>query len=752
MPIVLTLFVGLGIHLSLEPLYTPTALLTPSDLFHFPQLIAHKAIISGDFQGNTQEAIQEALASSVDGIEVDVRHSQDHVLYLYHGETLQESTNGQGKPEERTWDELSKLSYQGENPSPLVKLDDFLAVVGTQKFIFLDVKADGIIHNKALAKNVAQLIEKHHLQHTVFVESFNPFFLTAMRSASRDIMVMYDFTENIQASGKEVQSQFDKIPWILRQSWVQKQIRRIVRPDVLGPRYNSDPKILKGLIKKGYPLIIWTVDDPAVARGLYQMGIRGIQTNKPLDLLNVLPEETKVVSDAGGTKERVHEVIHIKTQEDIVKAIEKARLEKRNITIAGRRHSMGGQTLLTDSIHLDMLGFDRVIYNPQTKTLTAQAGATWKKIQVILDQNGRSIRVMQSDNIFTVGGSVSVNVHGWQVGDPPIGSTIHAMTVITADGKVRRIAPDEEQALFRAVIGGYGMYGVIVDVELKTTENTNLIFQSQFMKPKDLAHRFEEHVTNNPRAELAYARLSVDQSSLFEEAGLFWYERTQNSGVLHPIKPENLIAVKRAIFRVSQYSNVGKKVRWSAEKLYADKLRRSGPLSRNNAMNTDIHILWPLYGRSKDVLQEYFVPKQHLSLFIEAFKKCLEKHRVNILNVTVREVRRDTLSALPYASQNVFGLVCLFSQKQTKEDEERMEKFTQDAIDVVIALEGTFYLPYRLHYKKEQLLGAYPHLAEWIQLKKTWDPEGVFNSKFFQHLEAEVNGSVGQSILSIGEK
>ena len=52
--------------------YTPTAISVKSNMFNFPEVIAHKSIVSGILQGNSLGASQEALTSSVDGIEVDV--------------------------------------------------------------------------------------------------------------------------------------------------------------------------------------------------------------------------------------------------------------------------------------------------------------------------------------------------------------------------------------------------------------------------------------------------------------------------------------------------------------------------------------------------------------------------------------------------------------------------------------------------------------------------------------------------------
>jgi glycerophosphoryl diester phosphodiesterase len=202
------LFASGLIHLSIEPLYTPTAIPVGTTMFHFPAIIAHKAIVSGNFPGNSFESVQDALNSSVDGIEVDVRTSRDGVLFLYHGNQLEEYTNGSGIPEHHDWSELSKLVFKGTEQSHLMTLDAFFSIVGTQKVIFLDIKSNDIF-DKILVKNVIHIIQKHHLQENVFVESFNPIFLSLMRLASREIMIMYDFVDQSNAIGEESQSQFN---------------------------------------------------------------------------------------------------------------------------------------------------------------------------------------------------------------------------------------------------------------------------------------------------------------------------------------------------------------------------------------------------------------------------------------------------------------------------------------------------------------------------------------------------------------
>lgn len=734
-PILYSLLIILSVlgiqYLTIEPFYTPTALNTPNEKFLLPKFIAHKSIVSDQAIGNSKEAILEALKTPIEGIELDVRLSKDKIPFIYHADNLDVS-HGSGRPEEKNWSELQAIT---------LSLDEVFEIVGNEKYLFLDIKEKGILNND-FADKIIELIEKHQISDTVIVESLNPIFLIYMRLSARDIMIMYDFVTDATAIGEEVQSQFDSIPWLLKQNFIQKQFRRILRPDILGPRWNVDGLYLKRLIAHGYPVIVWTVDDTNVAVKLFSLGITGLQSNKAIQIMdNFNVELPKNIMDAGGTQSYPEKVIYVTKIEDIQKALKRAQENNQKISIAGKRHSMGGQSLLSAGIQLNMLGFNKVQYNLETQRVTAEAGATWKKIQKTLDKHQRAVKIMQSDNIFTVGGSISVNIHGWQVAMPPLSSTINSLKVMTANGLIKTVSLNNEPELFRAIIGGYGQFSVILEAELETTENTLLKSHHKVFPSEQFENKFEQLLSDNPNVELAYGRFSVDQNNLLTEAMLNWYERVNSdTSISLSLQPEKYIAIKRAIFRASEYFDTGKRVRWTAEKRLANELENS-VFSRNTIMNTDIHVLWPIKKGNIDILQEYFIPKGKLNLFLDKLRIYLKTHPVNLLNATIRDVRKDTISALPYANHNSFAIVLLFSQPNDGIGEYNMKEFTAAFIKEVLALNGNFYLPYRPHYTYEELIQAYPTLSNWFALKKQYDPKMLFNSEFIDFIQALRNKS-----------
>src|SRR5438309_11176081 len=75
---------------------------------------------------------------------------------------------------------------------------------------------------------------------------------------------------------------------------------------------------------------------------------------------------------------------------------------------------------------------------------------------------------------FTLGGSLSSNVHGRGLRMKPLISNIESFTLITADGKSIRCSREENSELFRLAIGGYGRLGLIDTVTIRLVPREKL--------------------------------------------------------------------------------------------------------------------------------------------------------------------------------------------------------------------------------------------------------------------------------------
>ena len=158
-------------------------------------------------------------------------------------------------------------------------------------------------------------------------------------------------------------------------------------------------------------------------------------------------------------------------ERQLTELLARAKDERLKVSIAGARHSMGGHSIAPGGIVIDMRPFRGLELDQTTGILTAGSGAIWHDVLAYLDPLGRSVQVMQSNDSFTVGGSISVNCHGWQCGRPPIASTVESFRLMQADGSIVVCSRDENSELFSLVLGGYGLFGIILDARLKVTNN-----------------------------------------------------------------------------------------------------------------------------------------------------------------------------------------------------------------------------------------------------------------------------------------
>ena len=421
----------------------------------------------------------------------------------------------------------------------------------------------------------------------------------------------------------------------------------------------------------------------------------------------------------------------VQAEVELLKLVERARKEKLPIAIAGARHSMGGHTISPGGIVIDMLPFRQMTLNESAGILHVGAGARWTEIVPYLDARGWSVAVMQSNASFSVGGSVSVSCHGWQHNHAPIASTVESFRLLTADATIVRCSRTENHELFSLTLGGYGLFGVILDLDLRVVPNERYRVERYLIPADEYVAAFERRVNREPGAGMVFGRLSVVPDAFLEEVILTVFRQAPSvDGRLPNLTDPNLVSLKRAIFRGSAASEYGKGLRWKAER-NLQQLLESEHFSRNQLLNEGVEIFANRSAQTTDILHEYFVPPNQFNAFVRRMREIIPRHGGDLLNVTIRNVRPDDDTFLRYADQEMFALVLLFVQARSSEGESQMAATTRDLIDAALDCGGRYYLPYRLHATAEQFNRAYPQAKEFFALKRRYDPEELFQNEFY---------------------
>lgn len=437
---------------------------------------------------------------------------------------------------------------------------------------------------------------------------------------------------------------------------------------------------------------------------------------------------------------KVKKVVAGEGERQLVELVKEAGDKKLTVSIAGQRHSQGGHTYYEDGIVVDMTAYNKVLsVDPVRKLITVQAGATWADVQEAVNGYGLAVKTMQSQNIFTVGGSISINAHGRDIRHGSLINSVESFRLLTADGEIREVSRSVQPELFRLALGGFGLFGIIVDVTLSLTDDEMYTIATDAMTVQDYSDYFRNGVLARDDVRMHIARISVAPDTFLEEMYAINYVSDPDT----PLAGHNRLKMKeqwvvpaKALFNLNRSFDWGKNLLWDWQTRYF-KGQAGNKISRNNVMRSESAFMEYREAGSSDLLQEYFIPVDRFASFIEAIKPIVQEERLNLLNITVRYVNEDQEAVLSYAREDMFALVCLFNVSLSESGQEKMQRAIGKIIDETLRLGGTYYLPYAPFPTVEQFRAAYPAYRTFFEGKRQADPTGLFVNYFYAKYKGE---------------
>jgi glycerophosphoryl diester phosphodiesterase len=245
-----------------------------------PLIFAHRGC-SSLAPENTMAAFRKARELGAPGLELDIHVCASGELVVAHDDTFKrtapQGNNGNGKDiETLTYAEIRRIDvgaffgapFGGEHP-PL--LEEVLEEFCPGMYIDIELKSRKVRNDPLPALAAATLMRfGGSVESSVVISSFNPFCLGAFKKRCPQFP-----TAVIWSADSEV-------PLILR--WGLG--RFIARSDYAKPtRLQVTPRsYIRMAIRESRPIIPWTIDDPALARRMLDLGCQGIITNRPQDM------------------------------------------------------------------------------------------------------------------------------------------------------------------------------------------------------------------------------------------------------------------------------------------------------------------------------------------------------------------------------------------------------------------------------------------------------------------------------------
>lgn len=405
-------------------------------------------------------------------------------------------------------------------------------------------------------------------------------------------------------------------------------------------------------------------------------------------------------------------------------------LAQHPISIAGGRFSQGGQIACPQGIVVDITDLNKVIsLNVAAQEITVEAGITWAAIQKSLAPHNLSVKVMQSYNDFTVGGSLSVNVHGRDIHHGPLIDTVKSIEILLADSSIQTASRTQNPDIFAAAIGGYGALGIITKVTLSLTPNIKIQRTIKQMPIEEYPKYFLETIKNDPKAVLHNADLYP--TDFKKVSSITWYQTdaalTNSQPLQTPQKfyPGQLLA-EQALRRVASLHKLRPSTDVKVKQVPA-------VVWRNYEMSSTVKTLEPLVRfPTTSVLQEYFVPTDKLITFINNMRMYADNYGINIINISIRYIPQNTESLLSYAKQECFSLVFYINLVNTQAGLDEAQIWTRKLINLALNLNGSYYLPYQLFGTLAQVKAAYPKWDDFIALKQKYDPTNKFSNSLLK--------------------
>jgi FAD/FMN-containing dehydrogenase len=440
------------------------------------------------------------------------------------------------------------------------------------------------------------------------------------------------------------------------------------------------------------------------------------------------------------TPTRVERVDDVRELEQLRAILRDARQRKLKVSISGSRHSQGGHTYVAGGVVLNMRRFNRIrAVDPAAMTITVESGATWDEVQRAIAPRRLALKVMQSSNIFTVGGTLSANAHGRDIDVTQFVEVVQSFRLLLADGRVLQVSRTENPELFALVIGGYGLYGVVLDVTLRVTRDELYEQSAVSMDYARFPAYFARQIKSDSAVVLMLARPSIDPdpaSFLRELVVVTWRRAGANRSGNFALTEEAHIWRDKFFFGLSRRFDWAKSLRWRLQKRVELGAGEARVVSRNNSMRPPLAPLELLDYRSQrntDIIQEYYVPVENFVPFMDRFREILQTGRMNVLSSTVRYVTPNATPALAYAPRRpAFAIIQMSNVELSPEGQARTAAVTQRLVDAAIENRGTYYLTYQLYPTPEQLHRAYPNARHAFERKRFYDPEELFTSQFYQ--------------------
>jgi FAD/FMN-containing dehydrogenase len=447
---------------------------------------------------------------------------------------------------------------------------------------------------------------------------------------------------------------------------------------------------------------------------------------------------------------QARQLVLVCSADAVADSLSRARRRGWQVTAAGGCHAMGGQQFCEGGMVLDTRGMKRVLGLDRDRGLVhVEAGITWPDLirgYMKLQHGGSTqwgLRQKQTGaDRLTVGGALAANIHGRGLCLPPFISDVESFDLVDASGTLHHCSRTENAELFRLVIGGYGLFGVVVAATLRLEHREKLRRVVRLIDIEELPEAFEQRIRDGyAYGDFQFCTAPDDEA--FMRHGVF--------SCYHPVDirtpiPDDQIRLsarawerllvlahrdKRAAFRefADFYLASTNQIYWSDThqlNLYLEDY--------HEALDEHLGVSIPC----SEMITELYVPRDRLVAFMADVRRDFLEHDVDLIYGTIRLIERDTESFMPWAREPWACVIFNLHVEHSPAGIAPARAAFIRLIDHAIRHGGSYYLTYHRYARRDQLLACYPEFPQLLQRKLALDPQELFSSDWYRHCKSLV--------------
>ena len=440
----------------------------------------------------------------------------------------------------------------------------------------------------------------------------------------------------------------------------------------------------------------------------------------------------------------VDSIHHPKSTYEVLSLIKHAKKHDKSISISGGQHSMGGQQYGTGTVHLNMSAMNDVLkFDRKNGIVTVEAGIQWPELIEYLissqkyskKQWGITQKQTGADRL-SIGGALSSNIHGRGLLLQPMVQDVESFRIINAEGKKINVSREENAELFGLVIGGYGLFGVITEVDLRLSPRQKLKRHVEIINLSNFAAKTSQRINDG----YLYGDLQFKTDGAAEDfltRGVYSFYKPvpldspipQQQRKISSDKWKELLALahsnKAQVFE--DYTNYYLS---TSGQLYWTDTHQLGYYDEN--YEAYLKKTLPDYKLGSLMISEVYVPRDRIYDFMTDLSLSNEQQQLDIIYGTIRLIKTDTETFLPWAKQDYACIVLNLRVEHSKLGLEKARSDFQLLIDVALNHDGSYFLTYHRWARKDQLLEAYPQFPMFLEFKLKYDPQEMFQSDWYR--------------------